>query len=447
MKLQTSLKEFFKVGERGSSLATEALSGVTTFMAMSYIIFVQPAILHDAGAPKGGVFFATCVASAIACLLTGLLANLPIAQAPAMGHNAFFAYTVCIGMGFTWQQGLAAVCVGGLVFMVLSFVGVREAIMTVIPDNLKRAIAGGIGLLITLIGLEYAGLVVDSETTLVQFGDLTSKYTLLAAGGLAVTLLLLALEIKGAILFGILATAVMGYLLTAAGIPLLEVPEAPSLDPGNTILALDFRGLFSRSGALGVIVTFLFLDVFDTVGTLVGVGQRSGLMDAQGNLPGARWALFSDATGTAVGGLLGTSTITSYVESAAGIQAGGRTGLSNIVTAALFLLALMLYPLLALVSSPVGPLELYPVIAPALIVVGAMMLQGLARLEWQDPTELFPAFLTIVIIPLAVSITDGIAVGCITYSFLKLCTGRWRDVHWAFHCISGALLLRYIFLT
>ncbi len=387
------------------------------------------------------------MAGAVACLLTGLLANLPIAQAPAMGHNAFFVYTVCIAMGFTWQQGLAAVCVGGIVFMLLSFVGVREAIMTIIPANLKRAIAGGIGLLITLIGLEYAGLVVDHTETLVQFGDLTNKYTLLAVAGLAITLFLLALEVKGAILFGILATGIGGYVLTALGFPLLEVQETPTLNPGQTVLALDFAGLFSKDGAIAVILTFLFLDVFDTVGTLVGVGQRSRLMDSDGKLPGARWALFSDATGTTIGALLGTSTITSYVESAAGIQAGGRTGFSNLVTAGLFILSLLLYPALALVSSPVGPTELYPVIAPALIVVGAMMLQGLAELEWDDPTELFPAFLTIVIIPLAVSITDGIAAGCIAYSFLKLATGRWKDVHWTFHCISMALLLRYIFLT
>ena len=447
MKLQDTVRNFFRIGERDSSLTTETLSGATTFMAMSYILFVQPAILHEAGAPKGGVFFATCVASAIACLLTGLLANLPIAQAPAMGHNAFFVYTVCITMGFTWQQGLAAVCVGGIVFMLLSFVGVRETIMTIIPANLKRAIAGGIGLLITLIGLEYAGLVVDHQETLVQFGNVTNKYTLLAVAGLAITLFLLSIEVKGAIFFGILATGLGGYVLTALGIPLLEAQDAPTLNPGETVLALDFAGFFSKKGAMGVVLTFLFLDVFDTVGTLVGVGQRSRLMNREGKLPGARWALFSDATGTTVGAMLGTSTITSYVESAAGIQAGGRTGFSNLVTAGLFILSLMLYPALALFSSPVGPQQLYPVIAPALIVVGAMMLQGLADLEWADPTELFPAFLTIVIIPLAVSITDGIAVGCIAYSFLKLSTRRWGDIHWSFHCISLALLLRYIFLT
>ena len=447
MKTPEWLNNYFELRERGTTPVTEVLAGVTTFTAMSYIIFVQPAILHEAGAPQGGVFFATCVASAVACILTGLLANLPIALAPAMGHNAFFTYTVCAAMGFAWQEGLAAVCIGGLVFMVLSFFGVRAALMRVIPDNLKKAIAGGIGLMITLMGLQHAGLVVDSNDTLVTFGNLASPHTLLAVAGLALTLILMAWDVKGAVLFGIATTGTIGYILTLTGIPLLNVSNPPTFNPSETFLALDFAGLFTKQGAVAVILTFLFLDVFDTVGTLVGVGQRTGLMDEKGNLPGARWALFSDATGTALGAVLGTSTITSYVESAAGIQAGGRTGLSNLVTAGLFLLALPLYPVLAVISSPVGPKGLYPVIAPALIVVGGMMVQGLEHLDWEDPTELLPAFLTVVLIPLAVSITDGIAVGCITYSFLKLCTGRWRDVHWAFHCISGALLLRYIFLT
>jgi len=454
------LEKTFKLRERQSSVPTEMLAGATTFMALSYIIFVQPVIMGAAGTPdnplpQGGILFATCVASAIACLLMAFLANYPIALAPAMGHNAFFAYTVCGaaavgGMGFTWQQALAAVLIAGVVFVVFSFFGFRAAIMEFIPNSLKRAIAGGIGLLITLIGLEYAGIVVDHPATLVAFGDIKNRFTLLAIIGLGITFVLLALNVRGAILYGIIATAAIGCLMTAFGLPTLEYAKLKSyksLQPMSTMFALDFKGLFTSKGVIVVILTFLFLDVFDTVGTLVGVSERAGFLDERGRLPRARQALFSDACGTVVGSVLGTSTITSYVESAAGVQAGGRTGLANVATAALLLLSLLLYPLLGIVSSPVGPLGLYPVIAPALIVVGAMMLKSLAGIEWEDPTELLPAFLTLVIMPLAVSITEGIAVGFISYSVLKVATGRAREVHWGFHLVSLALVLRYIFLV
>ena len=448
------VEKTFKLTENRSNVRTEVLAGATTFMTLSYIIFVQPAIMGAAGTPDnplspGGILFATCVASAIACLLMAFLANYPIALAPAMGHNAFFAFTVCIVMGYTWQQALAAVFVAGAVFVVLSFFGVRAAIMEFIPAGLTRAIAGGIGLLITLIGLEYAGIVVGSPATLVTFGDIKSRYTLLALFGLLTTLVLLARGVKGAILFGIVATAVVGCLMSALGLPTLKLglQKFESLNPRSTMFALDFRGLLTLRGIV-VIFIFLFLDVFDTIGTLVGVSERAGLLDERGRLPRARWALFSDASGTVVGALLGTSTITSYIESAAGVQAGGRTGLANVVTAALLLLSLLLYPFLGIVSSGVGPdANLYPVIAPALIVVGAMMLKSLAGLNWEDPTELLPAFLTLVIMPLAVSITEGIAFGFITYSLLKLVTGRGREVHWGFHLVSVALLLRYVLLA
>lgn len=449
------LNRLFSLDKRSTNLRTEILAGLTTFMAMSYIVFVQPVILGIAGMPRGGVFFATCVASAVACLLMGLLANYPIALAPAMGHNAFFAIIVCGaaaegGMGFSWGQALAAVFIGGAIFAVLSFFGFRAAIMQFIPETLKRAIAGGIGLLITLIGLEYAGIVVNHPETLVTFGNLHNRYTLLAVFGLAVTLVLLAREVRGALLYGIGATAVVGCGLTFLGWSTLtlDIQQYANLNPADTMFKLDFTGLFSHHGFMVVILTFLFLDVFDTVGTLVGVSERAGLLDEEGKLPQARWALFSDAVGTVIGSVLGTSTITSYVESAAGVQAGGRTGLANVVTAVLFMLSLVLYPILGVVSSGVGPNgSMYPVIAPALIVVGAMMLKSVAGIAWEDPTELLPAFLTLIIIPLAISITEGIAIGFIAYSLLKLATGRWGDVHWGFHVVSLALLLRYIFLV
>jgi AGZA family xanthine/uracil permease-like MFS transporter len=450
----------FRIEERGSSVGQEFLGGVTTFMALSYIIFVQPAVMSAAGVPVAGAFVATCVASAIACVLMALLANYPIALAPAMGHNFFFALTVCApvavgGFGLTWQQALASVFVAGGVFVALSFFGFRAKIMEFIPDDLKRAIAGGIGLLIALVGLEYAGIIMGKPGTFVAFGEIKNRYTLLSIFGLAVTLILLARNVRGAVLYGIVVTTLAGLVLAGCGVQLLDLelkwPETH--EAARSMFKLDFRGLLTMNG-ITVILTFLFLDVFDTVGTLVGVSERAGLLDEKGRLPRARWALFSDASGTVVGAVMGTSTITSYVESAAGVQAGARTGLANLVTAALFLLSLLLYPVLGVVATmhvhtTVTGMEshLYPILAPALIVVGSMMLKSLSKLKWDDPTEFLPAFLTVVVMPLTVSITEGIAFGFISYSLLKLVTGRAREAHWGFHVVSLVLILRYVFLV
>lgn len=466
------LDRVFRLESRRTTVGRELLGGVTTFMALSYIVFVQPAVMAAAGVPEGGALVATCVASAIACLLMAFTANYPIALAPAMGHNFFFSFTVCLavakgGMGYSWQQALAAVFIGGAVFVVLSFFGFRAWLMELIPDNMKRAIAAGIGLMIALLGLEYAGILAPQpEGTYVAFGKLGNPYTLLAVFGLAVTLSLLALKVRGAVLFGILLTATVGCIVRSGGSPLLDYTNLKSfgtLRPGETLLKLDFGGLFAHPWKqfATVILIFLFLDVFDTVGTLVGVSERAGLLE-DGRLPRARWALFSDAVGTVVGAVAGTSTVTSYVESATSIQAGARTGLANVATAACFLVAILAYPLLGIVSKAIEVpaiivvesgtqtatvvMKLYPVIAPALIVVGGMMLVSVAKMDWDDPTELFPAFLTIIIIPLTVNITEGIAFGFIAYSLLKIITGRWRDAHWGFHLISLVLLLRYVFL-
>jgi len=453
------LERLFEIAQRHSTVRRETLAGVTTFMALSYIIFVQPAVMGAAGVPRGGALVATCVASAVACLLMAFLANYPIALAPAMGHNFYFAYFVCLKSGYAWQEALAAVFIGGAVFVALSFFGFRARIMEFIPDGLKRAIAGGIGLLITLVGLEYAGIVMPSAGVYVELGTIKNKFTLLALFGLAVTLVLLALEVRGAILYGMAATALVGCAVTRLGYSLLDYSNLQSYDTlwtTESLFALDFAGLFASQGflsAMTIILTFLFLDVFDTIGTLVGVSERAGLLQPDGTLPKARWALFSDASGTVVGSLMGTSTVTSYVESAAGVQAGGRTGFASVVTAALLLLSIVLYPLLGIISQGHTVLHedftvtLYPVIAPALIVVGAMMLKSLKLLNWTDPTEFIPAFLTLVVMPFTVSITDGIAFGFISCSLLKFVTGRSRDVPWGFHVLSGALLLRYIFLT
>ena len=455
----TLLDRTFRISERGSTVGRELLGGATTFMALSYIIFMQPAMMAKAGVLAGGALVATCVASGIACLIMAFMANYPIALAPGVGLNVFFTYTVCLGMGFTWQQAMAAVFVGGCVFVVLSFVGVRAKVMELIPGSLKRAIAGGIGLLIALVGLEYAGIIRGAAGTFIGFGNLRQPHTLLALFGLAVTLVLLARKVRGAVLFGILASTVVGVVLTLCGAKLLNLELRPfgALRPQDTFLKLDFRGLFSAPGAVAIVLTFLFVDVFDTVGTLVGVGERAGLLDAQGRLPRARWALFSDAAGTVLGAAMGTSTITSYVESAAGVQAGARTGLANVMTALLFFAAVLLYPVLGVIAtehvveyaiSPTVTLTstLYPVLAPALIIVGSMMLKSLTRLDWDDPTEFLPAFMTLVVMPLSTSITEGIAFGFITYSILKAVTGRWRDAHWGFHLISAVLALRYVFM-
>ena len=452
-----SISEFFGVRQRGSTLSREVIGGVTIFMALSYIIFVQPAMMSDAGVPFAGAFVATCVASALACVLMGLLANYPIALAPAMGHNAFFTYVVVMQLGFSWQAALAAVFIGGAVFVGLSFFGFRAKIMEFIPDTLKRGIAGGIGLLITLIGLEYGGIIVGHKATGITFAsDLVQPVPLLALCGLILTLVLIAKGVRGAVLLGIAGTVALGLIMTLAGVPVLnlELQHYETLDISGSFFALDVAELVSTKGFLTVILTFLFLDVFDTVGTLVGVGERAGLLDEQGRFPRARWALFSDACGTVVGAVFGTSTVTSYVESAAGVQAGARTGFANLVTGALFLLSIAIYPILGVVASshvyegPEGAFQIiqYPVLAPALIVVGAMMLKSLAKLKWDDPTEYLPAFLTIVVIPLALSITDGIAFGFISYSVLKLITGRVKEAHWGFHLISVLLILRYMFL-
>jgi AGZA family xanthine/uracil permease-like MFS transporter len=432
---------------KGTNVRTEVVAGATTFMTMSYIIFVQPAILSICGMDAGAVLVATCLSSAFATFLMGVLANYPIALAPAMGHNFFFVFTVCQVMGYTWQQALAANFISGAAFIFLSAFRFRARLMGAIPQSIKSAIAVGIGLLIAMVGLEWSGLVVAQEGTLVGLGSLHSPPVLLAIFGIIVISVTLALRFQGAILIGILLTALLGWatgLIRFHGI----VGLPPSIAP--TFFKLHFAGLFARGGIsniLAIIFVFFFLDLFDTIGTLVGISERAGFM-VDGKLPRAGRALFSDAAGTVVGTLLGTSTVTSYVESAAGVSAGGRTGLANMMTGALFLLALFLYPLTKMVGGSVefGGLQLYPVIAPPLIVVGSLMMGSVKSIDWQDYTEALPAFLTIIMMPLTFSITDGIAFGFIAYTLLKLTSGRWRDLN-AFVLIFTLLfIVRYLFL-
>jgi AGZA family xanthine/uracil permease-like MFS transporter len=435
------LDRTFRLTENGTTVRRELLGGATTFMTMSYIIFVQPAVLGTTGMDRGAVMVATCLASALATLLTGFLARYPIAQAPAMGHNIFFAVVVCGTMGYTWQVALGANFLSGLIFVGLAFAGVWGKMVAAVPDALKYGIAVGIGLLIALIGLEYGGIVVDSPGVLVSLGDLTSKPVVLVLFGLALTSVLLVVRFPGAILVGILATA-------AAGLPLGivkfhgVVAPVPSLAP--TFLKLDVAGAV-KTGLVAVVFVFFLLDVFDAIGTLIGVGGAGGFLK-DGKLPRADKAMLADAVGTVGGVLLGTSTVSSYIESVTGIAQGARTGLANVMTSALFLCALFFSPLAEMISGSVtyGGMTLRPVIAPALIIVGSMMMKCVKFIDWDDLTEAIPAFLSIVIMPLTLSITEGISFGFISYVLLKLAAGKGRKVHGLIYLFAALFVVRYI---
>jgi adenine/guanine/hypoxanthine permease len=435
------LERTFRLAENGTTVRRELLGGATTFMTMSYIIFVQPAVLGTTGMDKGAVMVATCLASALATLLTGLLARYPIAQAPAMGHNIFFAVIVCGTMGYTWQVALGANFLSGLIFVALALAGVWGKMVAAVPDALKYGIAVGIGLLIALIGLEYGGIVVDSPGVLVSLGDLTSRPVLLVLFGLALTAVLLVVRLPGAILVGILATAAAGLPLGVVKFTGVMAP-VPSLAP--TFLKLDIAGAV-ETGLVAVVFVFFMLDVFDAIGTLIGVGGSAGFLK-DGKLPRADKAMLADAVGTVGGVLLGTSTVSSYIESVTGIAQGARTGLANVMTSALFLCALFFSPLAEMISGEVtsGGATLRPVIAPALILVGYMMMKCVKFVDWDDLTEAIPAFLSIVIMPLTLSITEGISFGFISYALLKLAAGKGRQVHWLIYLFAGLFVLRYV---
>jgi AGZA family xanthine/uracil permease-like MFS transporter len=440
------IEKLFQLRASGTTLKREIVAGCTTFMTLSYIIFVQPAVLSAAGMDSGAVMAATCITSAFAMVLMALLANYPIALAPGMGHNFYFTFTVCLTLGISWQIALGAVFIAGVLFVLLSFVGLREKVMGILPVSLRNAIPAGIGLLIALVGLEWAGLIVDSPATYVMLGDLKSAPALLSVFGLVVIAILFALNVRGAILIGILASTVAGLIF---GLVKFEgvVSAPPSIAP--TLFKLQIPNIFVAPELIAIIVMFIFLDLFDTVGTLVGVGQQAGLM-VDGKLPRARQALFTDAVATSTGALLGTSTVTSYIESASGISAGGRTGLTNIVTAILMLLALFFSPLIKMVGAGYAVSEnmtLYPVIAPALIIIGCLMLKNVVSINWDDFTESIPAFLTLLMMPLTISITEGIAFGFISYALLKLVSGRGRQVHWLIYLFAVLFVARYIWLV
>ncbi len=423
------LDQLFRLQEQGTSVWTEVRAGVVTFLTLSYILFVNPQILSQAGLPAEDVVVATALASALATAVMGLWANYPFALAPGMGLNAYFTFGVVGAMGVDWRVALAAVFVEGILFLILALSGIRSALLRAIPTPIKIATMAGIGLFLAMIGLQSAGVVVDSEATLVGLGDLTSQPTLLALAGVVLITTLMARRLRGAILIGILAVAITAWLVGIAPPP-AQLFTLPSL-PKETFLALDFRGLFTGK-MLGVIFAFLFVDFFDTAGTLIGVGRLAGFVDDRGDLPRSNRAFTADALGTSLGALLGTSTVTSYVESATGVEEGGRTGLTAVTVSILFLLSLFLTPIFVAVPAIAT--------APALIIVGALMMRGSRDLDWTTPDESIPAFLTMIVMPLTYSIANGITIGIIAFVAVKTLAGRWREIHPLLYALTAALL-------
>ncbi|WP_352426307.1 NCS2 family permease [Aminomonas paucivorans] len=413
------LEKRFHLRERGTDVRTEALAGATTFMTMAYIIFVNPGILSKAGMPFGPVMVATCLASALASLLMAFLANYPIALAPGMGLNAFFAFTVVLGMGVSWQVALAAVFLEGILFILLTLTRLREAVVNTIPLSLKLGISGGIGLFIAFIGLQGAGIIVKNDAVLVGLTSFRGNLpAVLALCGLLLMVTLEHYRVRGGILLGILAVTLAAIPLGVAKMPQGVFSLPPSLGP--VFLKMDFSQI-ATSGFWVILFTFFFVDFFDTVGTLVGVASRGGLLDERGRLPQAREALMADAVGTVAGAALGTSTVTSYVESASGVEQGGRTGLTALVVAGLFLLAMFLNPLVSAVPSCAT--------APALILVGVYMMTGIKGMEMEDWTETVPAMLAFFMMPFAYSIAVGIEAGIVSFVALKLLAGRGKELN------------------
>jgi adenine/guanine/hypoxanthine permease len=428
------LEKLFKLTQNKTSVKTEVVAGITTFMTMAYILAVNPTILSETGMDKNALFTATAVASIIATLVMALYANLPFALAPGMGLNAFFAFTVCLGMGFSWQFALTAVFIEGIIFLILTAFNIRELIVNAIPINLKHAVSAGIGLFIAFIGMQGSGLIVNNDATLVGLGDMSSPTVLVTLFGLLLTGVLLALRVKGALLIGIFASTILGIPLGVTHLPegnLLSLP--PSIAP--IAFKFDFSQLFSLNMVI-ILFTFLFVDMFDTVGTLVGVSSKANMLDAEGRVPRVKQALFADAVGTTVGAMLGTSTVTTYVESASGVAEGGRTGLTSLTVAGMFFLALFLAPLFLMVPGAAT--------APALILVGSFMMSPILKINFDDYTESIPAFLTIIMMPLTYSIAEGIVFGMLSYVLLKVLSGKFKDVSVIMYVLAVLFVLKFL---
>ena len=454
------LEKLFKLKEHKTDVKTEVLAGVTTFMTMAYILAVNPSILGDAGMNTNAVLLATAIASFIGCICMAFMANYPFALAPGMGLNAYFAYTVCIGMGVSWQTALLAVFVEGIIFIVLSLTNVREAIFNAIPLTLKTAVSAGIGLFIAFIGLQNAKIVVNSDATLVTYQAFRANFStegitaLLAIIGVVITAYLVIKKVKGDIFIGIIATWVLGMLCQAIGI-YVPNPEAgwyslfPNFSAGWDFASLGetfgavFKADFSEIGIANFIVVvfaFLFVDIFDTLGTLIGVASKADMLDKDGKLPKIKGALMADAVATTSGAVLGTSTVTTFVESASGVAAGGRTGLTAIVTGLLFLLSIVLSPLFLSIPSFAT--------APALIIVGFYMMCNVVKINFNDYIEAIPAYLTILFMPIMYSISEGIVIGVISYTVLVLVTGKAKEKKLSplMYVLSILFICKYIFL-
>ncbi|MCD1265103.1 guanine permease [Shinella sumterensis] len=427
-------EKFFKLKEHGTTVRTEVIAGLTTFLTMSYIIFVNPDILSTTGMDRDAVFVATCLAAALGSMVMALVANWPIGMAPGMGLNAFFAFTVVAALGFTWQQALGAVFISGIIFVILTVTGVRSWLIAGIPHSLRSAIAAGIGLFLGIIALKSSGIVVDNPATLVGLGDLKQTGPLLAIFGFFVIAVLDALRVKGAILIGILAVTVLSWIFGVSEFRGV-VSAPPSIMP--TFLQLDIMGAL-HGGLLHVILVFVLVEVFDATGTLIGVAKRANLIQ-EGKPNRLGRALLADSTAIVAGSMIGTSSTTAYVESASGVQAGGRTGLTAFVVAILFLAALFISPL-------AGSVPTYAT-APALLYVAGLMMRELTEVEWEDLTEAAPAAITALVMPFTYSIANGLAFGFISYAVLKLFTGKWRQIHPATAIVAVLFIIRFAFFA
>jgi len=427
------LEKYFRISENKTTVRTEVLAGLTTFMTMAYILAVNPSILSATGMDKNALFTATALASLAATLVMALYAKLPFALAPGMGLNAFFAFTVVLGMGHSWEFALTAVFIEGIIFILLTAFNIRELIINSIPMNMKHAVSAGIGLFIAFIGLQNAGIIVNNDAVLVGLGSIKPPAVILALTGVIITGVLLARKVKGALLIGIFASTLIGIPLGVTTFPqghLISLP--PSISP--IFFKMEFHNIFTLD-MLVVVFTFLFVDMFDTVGTLVGVSDKAGMLSKEGKVPNAKQALFADAIGTTLGSMLGTSTVTTYVESASGVAEGGRTGLTSLTVAGLFLLALFFAPLFLMIPAAAT--------APVLFLVGLFMMSPILKIDLNDFTEAIPAFFTIIMMPLAYSIAEGIVFGMLSYVLLKLLTGKMKEISPVMYVLTVLFLLSF----
>ena len=432
--MMTLLEKALGFDPKSMKLRTELIAGATTFLTMSYILAVNPAILSSTGMDKGALFTATALAAAIATLLLAFMAKLPFAQAPSMGLNAFFAYTLCQTMGYTWQQSLAIMLIEGIVFIIITFFNVREMILDSIPHNLRYAISAGIGMFIAFIGLKNAGIIVAKEATFVGLGAFTNSCIL---GIIAILLsgILMAKNVKGSLFWSIIATTIIGIPMGVTVFPYHWLPVSAPQDISPLFCKFDFAGMFNLKTAL-VVFSLLLVNIFDTIGTLMGLADKTGIVEANGNIPHVKEAMMSDAIGTTCGAMLGSSTLTTYVESASGIAEGGRSGVTSFTVGLLFILSILLSPIFLLIPSAAT--------SGALVMVGVLMLDSVKKINLQDISESFPAFITMITMVLCYSIADGICLGILSFVIMKLCTRQWKDLNWTLCILAVLFVLNFI---